>query len=293
MKKAVYFLVVMSLVKITFAQEKNRQKYTPKKFSDIWELDSNNKKGTFKITSYKPVFVTAGRWSSNPNTLPTSENPSYSVTTPIKYNNYEAKFQFSLKTKIAQNTLWGTADVWVGYTQKAHWQIYNTDISRAFRELNYEPELILNFPINKELMGFKFSAMGVSFNHQSNGKDLPFSRSWNRIIFHAGFDTKNFHLLLRPWIRLKDEEDENPLITDFYGRGEITANYAFKKVEVTFLATHPLNSLNKGSYSFNYIFPLSGKLRAQVQFFRGYGETLIDYNHKQFTAGLGVSFSDW
>ncbi len=285
--------MLVTLSQSAFAQKKERQKYTPQSYSDIWELDSNNKKGTFRLTSYKPTYVTAGRWSNSPNTLPVSENPDYRATTPIPYNNYESKFQFSLKTKIAQSALWGTADVWVGYTQKAHWQIYNTEISRVFRELNYEPEVILNFPIMKDVLGFKFRTAGVSFNHQSNGKDLPFSRSWNRVIFHAGFDKKNFHLVLRPWIRLKDEEDENPLITDFYGRGELTANYAFKRMEVTLLVTHPLNRLDKGSYSFNYIFPLSGKLRAQVQFFRGYGETLIDYNHYQFTSGLGISFSDW
>jgi phospholipase A1 len=40
----------------------------------------------------------------------------------------------------------------VAYTQKSHWQIYNNNLSRPFRD---EPELILNFPVKFNLFGFK------------------------------------------------------------------------------------------------------------------------------------------
>jgi phospholipase A1 len=42
--------------------------------------------------------------------------------------------------------------------------------------------------------------------------------------------------------------------------------------------------------------PLSaalGAARLHVQLSSGYGESLIDYNHKQTTIGVGVSFGDW
>ena len=38
--------------------------------------------------------------------------------------------------------------------------------------------------------------------------------------------------------------------------------------------------------------PFLGPLRGYVQFFSGYGESLIDYNWKQTTIGAGIALSD-
>ncbi len=266
-----------------------------KSISERWELDSATRQGTFLLTSYKPFYVTAGRWSNNPNTQPTSENPNYASPFPIEYNNYEAKFQLSFKTKVLQTIFWGYGDLWVAYTQKAHWQIYNTNISRPFRELNYEPEVILNFPIRYKLFGFKGRTLGIAFNHQSNGRELPLSRSWNRIMVHTALERPHWIVILRPWWRLPDEDDENPLIAEYIGRGEATVVYSTGRHQFYFVGTHPLRlkTLDRGSTQFNWVFQIRGHLRGQAQFSSGYGETLIDYNHRQTTIGLGVSFIDW
>jgi phospholipase A1 len=57
--------------------------------------------------------------------------------------------------------------------KKSHWQIYNNNLSRPL-EVNYEPELILNFPVKFNLFGFKARMVGVALNHESNGKAILF-----------------------------------------------------------------------------------------------------------------------
>ena len=273
-----------------FRNNNDRQTMTQR-----WELDSASRNGTFIITPYKQVYVTAGRKSNNPNTQPYSENPAYSLPFPVEYNNYEARFQLSLKTKIFENMFRSGGDIWVGYTQRAHWQVYNAKLSRPFRELNYEPEVMLNFATNISLFGFRVRMLGASLTHQSNGRILPLSRSWNRVIFQAGLDRKNWQIYLRPWIRLKDEDDENPLITNYIGRGEGIVVYNAGKHQFSLMGTHTLrfDERNRGSIQANWVFPVIKNFKLQLQVADGYGETLIDYNHRQTTIGVSVSLIEW
>lgn len=266
-----------------------------KTMAQRWELEPQYRKGVFWITAYKPVFFSTGRWSSNPNKQPMSENPNYTVPLIIPYNDYEAKFQFSFKTKIARGLLWNHGDLWAAYTQKAHWQLYNEKLSRPFRELNYEPELILNFGTRYKLLGFTGRMLGVIFNHQSNGRSLPWSRSWNRIILQAGFERKDWQVILRPWFRIPDADDENPAIENYYGRGEAVVVWNSGRHQFSSVMTHSLrfDKGGKGSIQLNWVFPVIKNLKGHLQFSHGYGETLMDYNHRQTTAGLGISLVEW
>ena len=182
----------------------------------------------------------------------------------------------------------------MAYTQKAHWELYNEALSRPFRELNYEPEIILNFPTNYQLLGFQGRMLGIAFN-QSNGRTLPLSRSWNRVVLQAGFERNRWQVMLRPWIRLKDTEDENPAIADFTGRGEALLVHSFKKHQLSLLGAHSLRTGNKshGSIQASWVFVIKGNFKGQLQVTDGYGETLQDYNHRQTTVGVSVSLVEW
>ncbi|PZR21360.1 MAG: phospholipase [Flavobacterium psychrophilum] len=271
----------------------------PKTMSQRWELDTLTSSGTFVITPYKPLYLLPARWSSSPNGEPHSgnQNPDYDVDDNVNLNNLEAKFQISFKVKVLQGILWGHGDLWGAYTQKSYWQIYNKSLSRPFRETNYEPEVILNFATNFKLFGLTNRMAGISFNHQSNGRDVPLSRSWNRIILHTGFETGNWQIYLRPWLRLPDQnnEDDNPDIVKYIGRGDATIIYGMGKNILALTASSNLsfNEHFKGYAEFSWSRNLTGNLKGYFQFTHGYGESLIDYNHRQTTVGLGISLVEW
>lgn len=263
--------------------------------SQRWELDSATRHGVWLITAYRPVYVTGARWTNSVNYQPTSATPGYTTPVKVPYSEVELKFQISFKSKVWQGIFGRHGDLWVGYTQKSHWQIYNQKLSRPFRETNYEPELILNFATNYKLLGIRGRMLGLSFTHQSNGRQKPYSRSWNRIIAHAGFEKDDWSVYLRGWYRLKDAEDENPDITNYVGKGDGVVIYSPGKHQLTLSGGYnfKFNSGAKGNIKFDWMFPIKGNLKGLLQLAEGYGETLIDYNHKQATVGLGISLIEW
>jgi len=271
----------------------------PRTMSQRWELDTLTSGGTFVITPYKPIYILPLRWSSQPNDQPYSGNPAEGYIVPDddsqKYNHLETKFQLSFKVKVLQAIFGRYGDLWVAYTQKSHWQVYNQSLSRPFRETNYEPEVILNFNTNIKMFGFTNRMAGVSFNHQSNGRDMPLSRSWNRIIFHAGFERDNWQVYLRPWIRMADDDDDNPDIIRRIGNGDATVIYTMGKSVISFTGStnFSFNSHFSGYAEASWSYRLFGNLKGYLQITHGYGETLIDYNNRQTTIGLGVSLVEW
>lgn len=264
--------------------------------SHRWETDSANRKPCFLITPYKPVYFLLGNYTNNTNSAPQSFNPVYTVpdSNTIPLNQTEFKFQISMKFKVLQNIFWGHGDLWAAYTQNSHWQLYNAKLSRAFRETNYEPEFILNFPVNYKVFGIHAHMLGLSLTHQSNGRNIPLSRSWNRIIFHAGFERPQWQIMAKAWYRIPDEEDENPQITSYTGRGELLIAHSFKHHQISVQLRNNLQvQNNRGSVLIDWSIPISGHLKGYIQLFNGYGESMIDYNHSQTTIGAGVSLINW
>jgi len=262
-----------------------------------WELARDSKLGTFNLRAYKPVYLLPMFWTSAVNQTPYSPNPSNHVQDSMELKDTEAKFQLSFKTKLAENLFGHNGDVWFGYTQTSRWQVYNAGISRPFRETNHEPEVLLVFRNGYRLGGWRGRMLALGINHQSNGRSDPHSRSWNRLMFNIGLDRQDWALMIRPWVRIADPADknDNPDITDYMGRGDVTLTRILGGHELSLMARHSMRVGTRahGALRLDWGFPIRGEFRGHLQIFSGYGESLIDYNHRATYIGLGVSLTEW
>ena len=203
-----------------------------------------------------------------------------------KYKQAETKFQFSVKKVLFENVLF-LGESWnFGYTQTAWWQMYAE--SAPFRELNYAPELFVSFPFS----GFGWlKSMSVGFMHQSNGKDGADSRSWNRVYANAVFHHKRFVFLPRLWYIVPESSlDENRDIRKYLGNFDAKIAYLGRDTFAYILLRNNLNfKHNKGAVELNAGFDLfDNGVFWFVQYFNGYGESLIDY--QRYINKLGIGF---
>ncbi|MDD2665310.1 MAG: phospholipase A [Dechloromonas sp.] len=262
-----------------------------------WELDPGERGRILRIRPYKPVYVLPFTHSTRPNQQPASPAPGHALADPLDIAADEAKLQISLKTKLAEDLIGDNGDLWFGYTQSSRWQVYNGGISRPFRETNHEPELMLLWRTDYRLAGWHGRFLNLSLNHQSNGRSLPLSRSWNRVMLSANLERGDWTLSLRPWWRIPEGggNDDNPDIANYLGRGDLQLVRRWGGQQLSVMLRHSLRSGrdSRGALQVDYAFPIAGQLRGHLQWFSGYGESMIDYNHRANYYGLGVSLLEW
>ncbi len=273
-------------------------KTEPSPLGKMYDLDANSPSGLLSVREHNPMYLLPLWYNSSPNYYPYS--PSRGITSQERFSQQkhaETKMQISFKSKILEDLFRTRADLWFGYTQKSDWQIYNQGRKSApFRNTDYEPEVFITQPVKAALPGGgRLRMLGAGFVHQSNGQTRPESRSWNRVYAMAGLEWGKLAVIPRLWARLdaNGDKDDNPDIGHYMGHGDLKLQYSMSdKQNVS--ATFRLNPKSgKGAAETAYVFPIKGKLKGIVRGFHGYGESLIDYNHKQTGIGVGVMFNDW
>jgi phospholipase A1/A2 len=274
--------------------------YQPQTFAQRWELDPETKDGIFRVKAYRPVYLLPVSWRRSVNVDPCSPNPENCAPgAGATDRNTEAKFQLSFKTKVLQDIFDTPVDLWAAYTQQSYWQVYDAGNSRPFRETNYEPEFWFTLPLELGSEDFRWRMLNLGLLHQSNGQSDPLSRSWNRVYATFGFEAGNLSLFVKPWWRISEDapKDNNPDISDYAGRIELQAVYAWHAHVFSARLVNNLkfgsNVPNRGGLKADWAFPLFGDLHGYVQGFYGYGDSLQNYNFHNAGIGVGVSLVEW
>jgi phospholipase A1 len=145
------------------------------------------------------------------------------------------------------------------------------------------------------MFGLTNRLIQAGFVHQSNGRSGEVSRSWNRVYANMIFERGNFYFGLKPWLRIQEdsEDDDNPDIEDYLGYFEFQGIYNRNKSNYGLFFRNTLKDGYRGAVQLDWGFPVHDHLRGYVQYFYGYGESLIDYNNKVNKLGIGIKLTDW
>lgn len=278
----------------------------PKTFQEKMDLLlSSLAPSTSKETIIQRKIEAAKQVSKTPSAIslfePTYVLPLYYTGTPyqaVYINNTpenqriqqeEFKAQMSFLFTVWHNMFKSPLDLNISYTQLSFWQFYAK--SQWFRETDYEPAIFVSDQFSKNVLGY----FGVV--HQSNGRGGELERSWNRAF--AWLITSGDHWLVgvEPWILIfqKDSSDlHNPDIADFLGYGRIIFAFTFYHQELSFMFRNTVESgFKRGAIEIGYSVPVYSKIRFYFQFFSGYGQSLIEYNHYTNGVGVGIALNDW
>lgn len=262
---------------------------------DAQPAEASKKKGRINLKvdpdAYSIVSTVRGLSSHRPMFI-------YPVSYSAEYNDQETEVIFQISVKQRLLRLFNN-NLYFGYTQKSFWQMYNSGESSPFRETNYAPEIFYRFVPDPER--FNHWGLDAGFEHESNGREFPDSRSWNRV-YLAPFQAKGRQLAyLRFWYRIPEGEpatvdnirgDDNPDIHRYMGYSELSLSRQIGGGQLLTGMARGNVRTGRGALSLTWSTPSDeGHVFYGVSVFHGYGESLIEYDESITRLMLGIMLS--
>lgn len=229
--------------------------------------------------------------------------PALSANEPMYFvigSRSTARFQLSFKYQLFDPDSWPVekfaplAGLHFGYTQTSLWDL-GAD-SAPFRDTSYRPSLFWQgATAGKGLMP---DLLRAGYEHESNGKDGANSRSIDTLFAQPVWRTEfadGRALIFAPKVYAYLEKSDNPDIQRYRGYANWNIRYG---LEDSWLLTTQLRSgtSGHGSAQLDLSWPLRRPLFTRtggflhLQLFKGYGESLLDYNLNRGTQ-VRVGFS--
>ena len=217
-----------------------------------------------------------------------------------------AKFQISFRYRLfddkgswARKLPW-IDDLYLSFSQTSLWDL--NELSKPFRDSSYRPRLFYaNHDLARANDGQVRFGVETGLGHESNGKDGDASRSYNMVYVRPTLtvgDPDGLRFFVAPLIHNYMGEDDNPDIADYRGYVDLLFGVG-SKGGLDFWATLRKGTRRSyGSAELNLSYPLSklsgGDLTGwlTLQYFGGYGESLLNYRDKldsQLRLGIAVA----
>ena len=235
------------------------------------------------VSSYEPLYFIAGTESPN------------------------AKFQVSFKYRLLNNdgplaTNWPTLRGFhVAYSQTSLWD-WNA-ASAPFFDSSYRPEVLYlaeNVTCAKSNDWFRLD-LQAGFQHESNGRDGFDSRSLNMAYLRPRFafgKEDSLQLILQPraWTYVGDLSD-NSDIADYRGYVDLRAIVGWQRGPQLSATGRLGKDGNHESLQLDFTYPLMGffprsfSLYLHVQYYTGFGESLLRYNERDTSLRAGFSLT--
>jgi outer membrane phospholipase A len=217
-----------------------------------------------------------------------------------------AKFQISLRYQLfdgrgalASRLPW-IDDLYLSYSQTSLWDL--GDLSKPFKDSSYRPRLFFsNYDLARFFDGQLRVGFESGFGHESNGKEGEDSRSFNMLYLRPTLtlgDPAGLRFFAAPLIHNYIADDENPDLKDYRGYVDWVLGIGAKGGLDFWTTLRKGQRSDYGSIELNVSYPLSklssGDLTGwlTLQYFNGYGESLLDYNRKldsQWRLGIAVA----
>lgn len=205
----------------------------------------------------------------------------------ITRSSADASFQISIRQRLTKSVLPFKTFLYLTYTQKSFWNIY--DESSPFKDTNYNPGLGLGKYIlyNNKIVGAAF----VQIKHESNGRDGDDSRSWNYLSLSMKYYLNaRFNISGEVWVPYVDGGNNKDLL-DYRGLGFVSINYTSNKHRWWLSAdVNPRKGFINMNTTLTAAFKMSDRSNTYLfaRYFQGYGESLLDYNKYAMNLRIGI-----
>lgn len=242
---------------------------------------------------YEPFYFLAG---------PDSPNAKFQISFKYRVVNTAPDDQGVPEGWIYRNAEWSKG-LHLAYTQRSLWDL--SAESAPFLDSSYMPEVLYELRNLVDPQSGWLDRIGaqIGFQHESNGRGGPDSRSLNIAYLRMPFvfgDENDFHITLEPraWFYVGSLSD-NPDLNNYRGyldlraklnlgthgwlrelqiAGLLRAGQDFENGSAQIDVTYPLHRFGTRSFS----------IYLQGQYFNGYGESLLLYNQRSETWRIGI-----